>query len=601
MTFVHTLPALLLGTLMVGTVMAQPAAAPSRLLLPKDLNNHNTLLGLWLMGQSLCDGSESLPLVTPEDTGWGNYRFQRGVRTWVHGDNGAEPEKRRDKDFSLVPLTASVNGGLGETIANGLADHLKFAMHGFANANPNAKDPQRGKRPPHFLVAYAGQGGRTIEELAIADISTDPRTPAVKQGGGGYYKTSLDDARRAVAQAKALRKDFAIAALMWMQGEGNGGPTGGLMPTRWGTELPRAEAQAWYRDRLIAYRQQWSADLRVITGQRDEIPFFTYQTQGTAGPAQLMAADADPHIIMVGPHYMVPSAINSHWGDGTGAVRHGAAIHLSADGERWYGEQAGKVMHRVLVKGEDWQPLRPRRAWLDAKDARSSVLIDFIVPRPPLVVDKEFFPLQHYDLGKGTYSSLGGFQVREASGAIVPLSAVEVDAATRLRIRLAAPVKAGVKLQLSCGEPHAGVLGPITAVRPGPPLPKDVTTTDLEVTGDAAALLPLMKEGAFYIANQVQGAAYAQVPVRWVLTEGKRADALLLRFEDRELRNAVPFTGGQVAYLSRPFSYSNLRDSDDEQAIYNFADEGYGRRAGRPYPLWNWCVLFGGMAVDDME
>ena len=28
------------------------------------------IVGIWLMGQSLCDGSESLPLVTPKDTGF---------------------------------------------------------------------------------------------------------------------------------------------------------------------------------------------------------------------------------------------------------------------------------------------------------------------------------------------------------------------------------------------------------------------------------------------------------------------------------------------------------------------------------------------------
>lgn len=566
--------------------MAFPQS-PNASLLHQKAGSDKAILGLWLMGQSLCDGSESLPLVTPHDTGWGNLRFQRGVRTWVYGDYGAEPEKRKDGEFALVPLTASVNGGLGETIANGLADHLKFAALGFD------KEPQGAKKPPHFLVAYAGQGGRTIEELAIADISTDPRTPEAKKHGGGYYKTSLDDARRATAQAKAQGKDFAIAALVWMQGEGNGGPTGGLMPTRWGTELPRAEAQAWYRDRLIAYRRQWSSDLRAITGQREEIPMFTYQTQGpSSGPAQLMAADADPHITMVGPHYMVPSAINSDKADGS----HGAAIHLSADGERWYGEQVAKVMHRVLVNGEDWQPLRPRRAWLD--EARTSVLIDFTVPRPPLVIDKEFFAMQQVDLGKGTFSSLGGFQIREPTGAIVPLSALEVDAPTRLRIRLAAPVKAGVKAVVSCGEPHAGVLGAITAIRQGPLAGKGVPTTELVLDRSPLACLPFMREGAFYVANQQRGEAYAQVPVRTV-DAGKIAEATVLRYEDRELRNGVSFVVGQTAHAQRPFSYSNLRDSDSEQALFTFSDTFYGQRHGRPYPLWNWCVLFGGLAVEE--
>ena len=34
-----------------------------------------TISGLWMMGQSLCDGSESLPVVSTKDTGFGNLMF----------------------------------------------------------------------------------------------------------------------------------------------------------------------------------------------------------------------------------------------------------------------------------------------------------------------------------------------------------------------------------------------------------------------------------------------------------------------------------------------------------------------------------------------
>ena len=51
-------------------------------------------------------------------------------------------------------------------------------------------------------------------------------------------------------------------------------------------------------------------DLRAITGRTTEIPMFTYQTQGPAGEAQLMAADEDPHLYMVGPHCSHRDSIN---------------------------------------------------------------------------------------------------------------------------------------------------------------------------------------------------------------------------------------------------------------------------------------------------
>jgi len=537
------------------------------------------LWGLWMMGQSLCDGSESLPIVTSVDTGWGNWSFARGVRTWIGGSHSADPEGRDASQFELAPLKAAVNGGLGETMANGLADHLKSTLIEPSDVKNEA---------PHFLVAYAGQGGRMIDELSLVDQSTDARTPAVKKGGGGYYRTSLDDARRATQQAKAQGKTFAIAALVWMQGEANGGPTGGINPSRWDAELPRPKGQEWYRDRLIAYRKQWSRDLLEITGQK-EIPLFTYQTLGPAGEGQVMAADADPNIYMVGPHYMVPSAVN-----GRREGNYGAAIHLSADGERWYGEQVAKVAHRVLEKGEAWQPLRPRKAVIDA--ARTSVLVTFMVPRPPLVLDESFLPLQQQVEASGGYSSLDGFQLRNEKGGTPTIKAVEVEPPNRLRIRLVSALPAGAGYSLTYGSPRAGQIGAISAVRSGPVMAKQ-STTELLIPGDIRSKLKLlMDEGAFYVANTLGGEKYAQTVIRHV---GEENGSTVLRFEERELRNHVPFAVGQALMVMRPFQYGNLHDSDPEPALYAFADPGYGRRAGQKYPLWNWSILYSGFPVSD--
>ncbi len=539
--------------------------------------------GIWMMGQSLGDGSESLPLVTPEDTGWGNYSFLRGVRTWLAGDHGAAPEQRAAEQFAFMPLKAAQNSSLGETVANGLADHLKAALVRRDKMMPR-------NEPPHFLVAFAGQGGRQIQELAKADLSTDPRTPKVKAQGGGYYRTSLDDARRAMQEARARGMTFEVAALYWMQGEGNGGATGGIHPTRWDPELPRPAGQEWYRDQLMAYRRQWSADLCAITGQRGDLPMFTYQTLGPAGGAQLMAADADPHLWMVGPHYAVPSAINSRRPPG----QHGDAIHLSADGERWWGEQVGKVMHRVLHEKEDWQPLRPRAAWLDAD--LQGVLVEFTTPRPPLVLDTTFLPRQQRS-APGGCTSLMGFTVRTRAGVVLPLAAVTTEGPTRLRLRLASALPERARLTLEYGSPNAGELGIIRSLEQGQPRDGQSTLV-MVLEGDHSQMLQaLMDEGAFFVSNtQMDAATLTRAPVRAVTVED---GFTRLAFEARELRNGIPFQAGQGVVAQRPFSYGNLRDSDSEKSVHVFADHGYGRRAGQPYPLWNWCVLFSGLEVSD--
>lgn len=534
------------------------------------------IVGLWLMGQSLCEGAESLPVVTPADSGWGNLRFQRGVRTWIHGRHGDQPAKRLDDQFALVPLSAMKMGGLGETIANGLADHLTFRHLGSPSGPPKKLAGAR-----RFLTAYAGQGGRFIDELSHLDQTTDPRTPASRQHGGGYYRTSLDDARRAKAQAAAQGLDFSIAALFWMQGEANAGPTGGIRPNRWDEEMPRPAGLEWYRDRLIDYRARWSRDLRKITGQSSEIPLFTYQTLSPAGEAQLMAADLDPHITMVGPHYMVPSAVNSRY-----LGRYGDPIHLSADGERWYGEQVAKVVDRVLTEKEAWEPLRPSRAVIAAD--RRRVEVEFHVPRPPLVLDETFLPRQEYSQGQG-FHSRNGFQIRSSSGAVVPVKDVIVAAPTRVHIELSAALNSDTQYTLSYGLPYAGHIGTIADIRPGAAV-QDHATTELVVRGAAADRLEtLLREGAFFATNMLSGEAHARAPIRRIDHHGETA---VLRFETRELRNSVEFAIGQSLTALRGFSYGNLRDSDDEPAVYEFADDGYGKRFGQPYPLWNWCVLF---------
>ncbi len=550
----------------------------SALLVAPSAASADSIAGIWLMGQSLCDGSESLPVVSADDTGWGNFAFRRGVRTWLPKDHSATPENRPAEQFQFGPLRAEANGGLGETVANGLADHLKAALQAGKNDGGKA-------HPLHYLVACAGQGGRQIQELSSADLSNDPRTPESRRHGGGYYRTSIDDARRAQAQAVALGMTFEIAALYWMQGEGNGGPTGGIVPTRWDAETPRATGLKWYRDQLIAYRKQWSVDLCAITGQSGELPMFTYQTLGPAGDAQLMAADADPSIHMVGPHYAVPSALNSR----TTLGRHGDAIHLSADGERWWGEQVGKVMHRVLNRGEHWQPLRPKMAGL--ADARDSVSIDFTVPHPPLVLDTDFLPRQEI-AANGGFTSLAGFQVRDASGQPVTLASIEVVAPTQVRLRFVHPLPAGQTCSVSYGHPFTSALGTIAEIRSGPVTDAHATQEIVLGSSYASQLKALTDEGAFF-ATSTSG-PLARAPIRKVLDEN---GVTVLRYEPRDLRDGTAFTKGQPIVAQRSFSYGNLRDSDPEPSTHTFADTAYGTRAGKPYPLWNWCVLFSGFPV----
>jgi hypothetical protein len=294
-----------------------------------------------------------------------------------------------------------------------------------------------------------------------------------------------------------------------------------------------------------------------------------------------MAADQDPNIHLVGPHYAVTSAIHSR----CPPDRHGDPIHLSADGERWWGEQVGKVMHRVLDEDEAWQPLRPRKARLVA--SRDSVEVEFSVPRPPLVIDTDFLARQEIATANG-FTSLAGFRLHDGRGRTLALSSVTVSGPISIRIQLAAPLAKNESCRLSYGHPFAMALGSIVDLQKA-----EGDQEDMILEGRVAARLrPLIHEGAFLVTS-LTGAS-ARVVIRSIREDGDRT---FLRHDPRELRNAVRFEKGQAVTTQRSFSYGNLRDSDPEPSVHSFGDASYGTRAEKPYPLWNWCVLFSDLEV----
>ena len=278
----------------------------------------------------------------------------------------------------------------------------------------------------------------------------------------------------------------------------------------------------------------------------------------------------------------MPSAINSR----VNGERHGDAIHLAADGERWWGEQVGKVMHRVLHQHQAWQPLRPRTAQLEA--GRDSVVIEFTVPCPPLSIDTSSLGRQEIAT-KGGFISLAGFQVRGNEGRSLALTSVEVIAPTQLRIQFNKPLPMGEKCRVNYGHPSAGALGNIAEVRSGPEKTEEIVLR----ARFADQLKPLTNEGAFFVAS-ITG-SNTRVPVRGV---SEKNGVTVLSYDPRELRNGTRFEVGQSVIAQRPFSYGNVRDSDSEQSVYTFTDASYGTRVGQPYPLWNWCVLFSDFEVD---
>ncbi len=199
--------------------------------------------------------------------------------------------------------------------------------------------------PRRLLASSAGVGGRSLEALSKG---ADPE----------LFNRLRDCARLARDLAQG---DYAIAALIMLQGENNAWALGGAT----------AGTQA-YKALFSRFLDDFDTDITSgIARQSAKPAVFTHQTGGAYSSEDLSIAQAqfeiareNRRVFLVGPVYPVTDK----------------GGHLDANGYRWLGAQFGRIMHKVLTLGEDWQPLHPRAALLH----ESTIRIDFHVPAPPL-------------------------------------------------------------------------------------------------------------------------------------------------------------------------------------------------------------------------
>ena len=229
---------------------------------------------------------------------------------------------------------------VGETI-------LETALNEWRGRALAAGDASIGLR--RLLASSCGMGSRSIEELSA---QADPN----------LFQRLRHCAETARDAAHTIGQSYGIVALVLLQGEANN--------LALGTASADAKSYASHLRDLCA---DFRADAHTVTSCPSPPAIFTYQTGGAyatdANPipqAQLNAALESPAFVMVSPVYYLP---------------HTPSGRLDANGYRWLGAQFGKVMHRVLDRGEIFRPTHPIHAWCD--DAR--VTIAFHVPAPPLV------------------------------------------------------------------------------------------------------------------------------------------------------------------------------------------------------------------------
>jgi len=291
-----------------------------------------------------------------------------------------------------------------------------------------------------------------------------------------------------------------------------------------------------------------------------------------------MACDEEKDIYMVSPTYMLPTALNGHYYN-AGKLVHGAAIHLAADGERWLGELFGKVIRKVIVGNERWQPLRPVKAWYDKID--QSIVITFHVPAPPIVTDTAFLPAQ----GKGL-----GFEIYDLHNHLYRVKKVYAEGNDRIRILLTDPLTkdAAVFVRYGLTSYVSEISEPIKEVHTGI---ENVNNVEIIFEGNVTdQFAVLLKEGVFYLGSRTDSGRFQNLIVRGV-SINKDGNTVLKGEKDDAVKDPS-FNPGQKCFISRVYAYGNIHDSDTERSTFNFHDGSYGRRFGQSYPLYNWCIVF---------
>lgn len=276
------------------------------------------------------------------------------------------------------------------------------AVHGMLEAIATAY-------PAHTMMTFSGGvGGAGITALdkpSTAEIAALPAETAERQIAaagqtlasltdysifdcGTYYYVFMWLLSRSAKLVRDQRRRPIVSALVWQQGESDGGDA------------------AVYPALFAQLCQDLAADIRDITGQSEGVVILAetinystslelpsqkgYETWAASGYRDLTGyrtesarindmfdwdvqhdqsavalSQASPHspVCMVAPRYP-----------------HSNRIHMHPHAARAHGEQFGKVYRKVVIEGQPWEPVRPVSWWISG----SKIYLRFSVPEGSL-------------------------------------------------------------------------------------------------------------------------------------------------------------------------------------------------------------------------
>lgn len=370
-------------------------------------------------GQSLSTNQEGYPALSKTPySNLGNLMLGNSPRPNTRTGAGFTPVG----SATLNPLKAVVQAGDGSYIMSDAAVAALPAGSGnegegavaavnmlrtlFLRQAALLTDPSR-----LLVLASCGVNGRTVEALSKG---ADPE----------LYNRIREAVTKIKAIADGESKTFGIGAFCFLQGEWNYNPGYGGDYTREGY---KAKVRQLYNDVIADF----------CAGQRPPA-MFTYQTSGTytidtynlaIGMAQLDMATEGGNVYGVCPSYPFPDK----------------GGHLTSNGYRWMDMYFGKVMFRVLVLGEGWEPLHC--TGVEVQD--DYALLNYAVPYPPLQ-----WGTPYVGRTATTYADKG-YRATDANGTL-DITAAEIVADTVVKLTFSRRVSGTIKIWYADKTSHNG-------------------------------------------------------------------------------------------------------------------------------------------------
>lgn len=292
----------------IASLLTPKIASTSRPIFGAELN-------IWIFyGQSIDAGTDSTPVFTVAAIN-DSYRFAEGVRVY----DSASPTRT-----TLVPLTETIKGPLGETPASAMDASIKQGLSQRYGITPAS-------RTYRMLMTCQARGGTPSEYLAVG---TQP------------YNDMKSDitAGRVAARGLGLASEFI--GFNWYNGESDmqdnvpaAAHIGRVKGIREGLDAHAKSLNPANRDVICMISQVWD---HSVYGHSND-PYLAL--------AQLALAREDPaHYIMAGHFAHVPLS---------------SFPHSSNVGTQWRACYYGRVYQRVVIEKGTWDHFAPVAATRD--------------------------------------------------------------------------------------------------------------------------------------------------------------------------------------------------------------------------------------------